>query len=676
MHAGVPNFEKAILSLRRSVFDPHDPLMLKRKYVNTAVVLADSFNQRFTPVTLEVPRCLIPLVNAPMLDYTIEFLLANNIENIFVFCVTHADMVQEYLAQSQWADHVKCIVSSSVSTLGDALRRIQDENVIESDFVLLHADVVANLPLEKVLLKHRLAKEKDPTVLMTTVYKKATPLHASRSLEDDTIVGLSDTGEILFVDNDPHSIAIEIDPMLILQSDLRLHYDLIDTHIDICSVEVLQLFKDNFDYQNVRGEFIKGVMGDDITDHRLFAHIVSNNHYATRVKDLRTYASVTRDIIHRWTAPVVVDNSLLDPLSTYRLRRGFVHLEHNVKLHPRTKIGSHTVMGSGTTVGAGTIISRSVIGRDCTIGSNCSIINSFLLGSVTVDDNARIEWSVLCSKVRIFVGVTIGRGCMLSFGVHVGPAVAVKNNTRLTTLQGEGCSRNMDLGDKGVGFQWIDEDADFLVSGGRKASLTGHDSDNDTMFTSSTPLIDESDVFDTDSELDPAASGVMATDFDLEVREIVLEGVQLGHSVENLALEINGRKFAHDKTFLDCVRCILYAFMKSVPEDVAEGKPLLTALQKVLKKYRGLLAKFLQEDEVSEIIWALQEFCEDKQLARFASTFPFVLHTLYDIDLVDEESIFEWEKEQASLMGEDRRFLEMSSKFLEWLREADDDSSD
>ena len=57
-------------------------VMLKRKYVNTAVVLADSFNKRFAPVTIDIPRVLMPLVNAPLIDYTIELLLSSGIENV------------------------------------------------------------------------------------------------------------------------------------------------------------------------------------------------------------------------------------------------------------------------------------------------------------------------------------------------------------------------------------------------------------------------------------------------------------------------------------------------------------------------------------------------------------------------------------------------------------------
>ncbi len=652
-------------------------------------MLADSFNKRFAPITLEAPRALLPLVNAPLIDYTIEFLLAAGIEIIYVFCVNHAERIASYLDKSQWAPYVKYILSTSAATVGDALRRIHDENVIETDFVLCHADVVANLPLQEILTRHRLRKEADPTVLMTTVYKRATPTHASRSLEDDTVVGLSEDNEVLFWENAPNAAMVEVDPMLILddaKGSMRLRYDLLDTHIDICSVEVLQLFKDNFDYQTVRNDFMTGVLGDDITDHRLFADIVETE-YAARVKDLRTYASVSYDVIHRWAAPIVVDSTLLDPRSTYRLTRGFVHREKSVRTHPRCQIGPDVVLGTGTTVGANTIISRTVVGRNCTIGENCTIVNSFLWKGVMVENGCTIEMSLLCDNVRIFLGSSIGRGCVLSIGVCVGPNAALKSHTRLTREHvNNECTLNVDLGDKGRGFLWAakeEEQSNTLYFSGvhRKHSVLEDDSDedNDSNFASSSAATASSagdvDGAASGDDSGDAEGGSGATDFDQEVREIVIEGVQTGAAVDNMALEINGRKFAHDKTFFECVRCVLWGLLASVPESAGTGKPLLTALQKLLKKYQPLLARFLQDGEQSELLWTLQEYCE-KDHVRFMPIFQFIVHAFYDLDLLDEDSIWAWEKEQKQLQGDDRRFLVQCQKFLEWLRTADDDASD
>jgi translation initiation factor eIF-2B subunit epsilon len=86
------------------------------------------------------------------------------------------------------------------------------------------------------------------------------------------------------------------------------------------------------------------------------------------------------------------------------------------------------------------------------------------------------------------------------------------------------------------------------------------------------------------------------------------------------------------------------------------------------------LQKFLQEGEETELLWALQEFLE-RDHVRYFAVFQFVVHTLYDLELLDEDAIFGWEKEQRELTGEDdRKFLNQCEKFLEWLRTADDDS--
>ena len=40
----------------------------------------DSFMKTFRPITWDSPKVLLPLVNAPMLEYTIEFLAQNGVE--------------------------------------------------------------------------------------------------------------------------------------------------------------------------------------------------------------------------------------------------------------------------------------------------------------------------------------------------------------------------------------------------------------------------------------------------------------------------------------------------------------------------------------------------------------------------------------------------------------------
>jgi hypothetical protein len=47
-----------------------------------AILLADSFTKTFRPVSLETPKVLLPLVNVPMLEYSLEFLAQNGVEEV------------------------------------------------------------------------------------------------------------------------------------------------------------------------------------------------------------------------------------------------------------------------------------------------------------------------------------------------------------------------------------------------------------------------------------------------------------------------------------------------------------------------------------------------------------------------------------------------------------------
>ena len=73
----------------KDVQETEDPLQ--------AVVLADSFETRFSPFTLERPRCLLLLANTPLIDYTLDYLASTRIEEVFVYCSAYADQVEAYL---------------------------------------------------------------------------------------------------------------------------------------------------------------------------------------------------------------------------------------------------------------------------------------------------------------------------------------------------------------------------------------------------------------------------------------------------------------------------------------------------------------------------------------------------------------------------------------------------
>lgn len=219
-----------------------------------AILLAVSFTKYFRPLSYIKPKVLLPLVNIPMLMYTIEFLAQNGIEEIFIFCVRHVEMIQNFVDNLSLPSNItiRCIFSKSCLSQGDALRELDVMGLIRSDpFILINGDVISNMDLQKAIAFHKERRKQDSNCIMTVVLKQIQKYSGVRALSQDLIVAQDRyTQQLLLFDNDISKKDIKI-PLEILESHpgLRIRTDLLDCQIDICSPELLLQFSDNFDYQ-------------------------------------------------------------------------------------------------------------------------------------------------------------------------------------------------------------------------------------------------------------------------------------------------------------------------------------------------------------------------------------------------------------------------------------------
>jgi translation initiation factor eIF-2B subunit epsilon len=94
----------------------------------------------------------------------------------------------------------------------------------------------------------------DKRNLMTLIFKPASPSHRTRPLSDDAVLAIDpSTSQLLMYTNERTTPRIAIDPSMLADTrasqGIQLRYDLMDSHISICTPEVLMLFTDNFDWQ-------------------------------------------------------------------------------------------------------------------------------------------------------------------------------------------------------------------------------------------------------------------------------------------------------------------------------------------------------------------------------------------------------------------------------------------
>lgn len=301
----------------------------------TAVVMADSFTQRFLPVTLERPKVLLPLANVPLLDYTLEWLSMNDVEECYVFCSAHADQIQAHLeavprSRSRRMSIIP-VVSTNCISLGDALRLLDHKDCIKTDFILVSGDIITNVQLGPVMEGHRRRRAADKASIMTLVMKGGMK-PAQRAWIGDTestaVVDASNGRLLKYEDlsganyrkhlHGPAARRLRLDSSLFSErDDVIIRTDLMMTGIYVCAPEVLMLFSDNFDYQNVRRDFVAGVLSEEELGNKMFVHEITKE-YAARVQTLRSYDAISRDVLQRWTYPLVPDTNLFKarPITT------------------------------------------------------------------------------------------------------------------------------------------------------------------------------------------------------------------------------------------------------------------------------------------------------------------------------------------------------------------------
>ncbi|XP_011621032.1 translation initiation factor eIF-2B subunit epsilon isoform X1 [Amborella trichopoda] len=704
-----------------------------------AVLLADSFTQRFRPITLERPKVLLPLVNVPMIKYTLLWLESVGVEEVFVFCCAHAKQVTSYLENNgsfgSPSFKVTAIESNDSISAGDALRTIFERGVIKGDFVLISGDTVSNMSLTQALQEHKERRKKDPLAVMTMVIRqsKPSPITNQTRLGNDELVLVIDpeSSQLLYYEEKAqHSRGVvSIDRTFLADRPaICIYNDKQDCFIDICSPEVLSLFTDNFDYQQLRRDFVKGLLMDEILGYKIFTHEIHSS-YAARVDNFRSYDTIGKDILQRWTYPLLPDVLSNGNGLQVKVNRQGVYKASDVIQSRSAHIGPLSLVGEGTVIGDNSMIWNSVIGRGCTIGCNVSIENCYIWDSVTIQDKCKLRHAVVCDGVVLKTGAVLEPGVILSFKVIIGEGFVVPAYSKISLMtqptkqdsdeeleyadsstgaidspsstgmendsNGVFRSKSLDspcwdaseVGVSGAGYLWLvgegaheeewrqsvapvpaDKLKEFLRIHEDKKEVSSPTANVNP--TSGESRHDSGSVDDDEDEKDDDAY------FEREVEETFRRAVSdvPGVKLDNVILEVNALRLAYNMTVSDCAGALFHTVLKLGVESLSgTSRGLFLNAKEEIVKWKGLLKNYLQsEDDEVEVLLKFEEICLES-LREYSPIFCSILQVLYDEEIVTEDAILKWASEKQGADESDKIFLKQCEGYIQWLMEAEEE---
>ncbi|KAI0165197.1 nucleotide-diphospho-sugar transferase [Hypoxylon sp. FL1284] len=698
----------------------------KREDVLQAVLIADSFQTRFEPFSVEKPRCLLPLANTPLIEYTLEFLAMNGVQEVFVYCGAHHEQIERYVHDSRWSPTSRSCPFSSLDfirvadarSIGDFLRDLDKRNIIDGDFLLVHGDLVANISLDGALEAHRARREANRDSCMTMVLREAGDEHDTKTkgitpafIIDPNAKRCLHYEEINPLQTDRY---VTLDPDILKNREAEARTDLIDAEIDICTPDVLALWSESFDYELPRANFLHGVLKDWELNGKMIHTEIVNEGYSARARNLQMYDAVSRDVLGGWAYPFAPECNIF-PGQTYRPRNDNAYEEDDVDVAPGSRVVD-SILGKDTHVEAGSRISNSVIGRNCKIGHDVQIVDSYIWDDATIHNGAVVEHSIIADRGAVGKKAHVREGSLVSYGVQLGDEADVKPGTVLSLLSHNGqpaSSQPESVGSAGKGSLFSnpeDDEADADDPSRLQKSLMYSIEELDIEVSSVSTLADDDDMSDDGSgPLSPSTShptsrsrlSSFASDdsgapsfstFHSDAVHGLLDVLrEASGNFESEKLEFTSLRLANNASDGAMRRAVATAFVRRAVELTnAENGALepVKAAKQVLTSHEGA-SDFVSDVGVGdhsvaeqvEFALAVQKACANSakiiEAAKAGNLLAAMLQQMYDLDVLEEEGILGWweddrGKEEGPLAG----VREKCKALVEWLENADEESEE
>jgi mannose-1-phosphate guanylyltransferase len=120
-----------------------------------AFLLAAGLGTRLHPLTLSVPKCMLPVGGRPLLDYWLLLLARHGITEVLINLHHRAEDVERYLAENSHGLAVRTFHEPTLLGSGGTLWVNRDWVVGEECFLVAYADNLTNADLSALVRAHR-----------------------------------------------------------------------------------------------------------------------------------------------------------------------------------------------------------------------------------------------------------------------------------------------------------------------------------------------------------------------------------------------------------------------------------------------------------------------------------------------------------------------------------------
>lgn len=413
---------------------------LEDNHFQVAVVVLDSYSDNFGPFSTIGPECLLPVMGGKtLLDYNIEYLVDNNINEIYLFCTNHHNQIKDYLTTRKWKNvDIHFLYNIKCQSLGDVIRDIDTKGLITSNFILVTATgIISNVCLKPLTIKFNNNNDKNKimTAVCCDVEKDLNISYFTNNCGNVNVLFNNNNRIVYYNKLTSRGKNIEIPAAVLLagladkanlSNTLQHKFNLLDSQIYLCSSHVLHIFSDNFDFETMY-DFICGIVDENIMGNSVYVEIIKRKFgsHMSIIYDLNSYYFEIMRLLCRIDLVLSLTELSLfhrppDKLNIY------IHKD-SLKSTLNLNVNRNVYMGSGCEIKDNVNLINCYIGSNVKIGKNVYISNSIVLNNTIICDNNNLN------AVMIGLNVKVGLNCNICENVVFSNNCMVKNFSQIVT---------------------------------------------------------------------------------------------------------------------------------------------------------------------------------------------------------------------------------------------------
>ena len=353
-----------------------------------ALILVGGEGTRLRPLTVTVPKPVLPLVDRPFLVYMLEWLHRHGVDDVIMSCGFLATSVRNVLGDgSQFGVRLRFVEEPEPRGTAGALKYAED--LLEDRFIMLNGDVLTDIDLTAQLARH------EETGAIGTL--------AIVPVDDPTAYGLVRT-------NEDHSVREFVE---------KPTADSIDTNLISAGAYVLdRRVLDRIPAD--RNVSIEREVWPRLVGNGLFAY--AGDAYWLDIGTPERYLQATFDILEGNVKTAVTErlgSDFVDVADHVEASGRIVPpalVERGCRIAEGAHVGSLVVLGEGVQVGEGSKIERSVVLNGTEIGPGCTLQECIVAAGVRIGEGTVVSGGAVLGE-----GVTVGARNVLTRGVRVFP---------------------------------------------------------------------------------------------------------------------------------------------------------------------------------------------------------------------------------------------------------------